>query len=136
MTGSCMCDAVKLTAVVEKPHMDACHCQMCRKWAGGVAMMVECTDLKIEDETHLGVYKSSDWGERGFCKQCGSSLFWRMQDGSFQNVSAHVFEDPSQFDFTTEIYIDKKPGNYSFAQDTKKMTEAEVIAMFIGGQEQ
>ena len=27
---------------------------------------------------NLATYTSSDWAERGFCKICGSSLFWRL----------------------------------------------------------
>ena len=34
--------------------------------------------LKIEDTTHLGVYRSSDWAERCFCNKCGTVLFYRL----------------------------------------------------------
>ncbi|MEM8986866.1 MAG: GFA family protein [Pseudomonadota bacterium] len=136
LSGGCMCGAVKFTAQVEKMEMGVCHCGMCRKWAGGASMTVQCTDMSFSDEDAVAVYVSSDWGERGFCKLCGSSLFWRMRDGSFITASAQAFDAPEKFAFTHEIYIDRKPDNYAFANETETMTEADVVKMFSGGAEQ
>lgn len=95
-------------------------------------MTVECEpkSLSIADETELSVYRSSEHAERGFCRSCGSSLFWRMRDGSLLTVSAQAFDQPERFTFTSEIFIDNKPSNYAFANSTKKLTEAEVLAQF------
>ena len=94
-------------------------------------MAVECgSSLKVDNPDALGVYTSSDWGERCFCKTCGSTLFWRMRDGSHQVVAAQAFDDPGQFQFVSEIFIDENPGNYAFSNQTKKMTGAEFLAQF------
>ena len=131
LTGKCLCGSVRFTATVaDDPHMHVCHCDMCRKWAGGVSMNVDCDAITFEGEDNLALYSSSDWGERGFCKICGTSLFWRMKDGSYRNMSAQAFDDPSVFKFDTEIFVDEQPANYRFANDTKRMTAAEVIAEF------
>lgn len=131
LSGGCLCGAVRFKATPPKPNMDACHCGMCRRWTGGPWLTVSCDHaVEIEDETHLGVYVSSDWAERCFCKNCGGTLFWRMRDGSMTTVSAQAFDDPGQFKFVDEIYIDEKPANYEFANSTHKMTGAEVVAMF------
>ncbi|GHC60353.1 GFA family protein [Limoniibacter endophyticus] len=127
--GACLCGAVKFTATAQG-HMDVCHCSMCRRWTGGVFMGVSCSDVQIEDESALGVYASSEHGERCFCKTCGSSFMWRSEQLGFYSVSAQAFEDPAAFDFTTEIFIDSKPANYDFANPTQKLTAAEVMAMF------
>jgi len=132
LSGRCLCGAARFTAKPEKMTMDACHCSMCRRWSGGPAMTVFCTDVQFEDESAVGVYVSSEWAERGFCKTCGSNLFWRTHDHKMFTVSAHAFDNPEQFPFEVEIYIDQKPANYAFANDTKKMTGAEVEAMFAG----
>lgn len=127
--GQCLCGAVKFTATPSKDEMGVCHCAMCRRWTGGVFTAVSCGDsVKIEDETSLGVYVSSDWGERCFCKQCGSTLFWRMRDGSNVAVAAQAFDEPGSFAFTSEIFIDEKPSNYEFANNTKQQTGAELFA--------
>ncbi|HRP12140.1 MAG TPA: GFA family protein [Terricaulis sp.] len=93
-------------------------------------LAVECASLKVADESSLGVYKSSDWGERCFCKTCGSTLFWRMQGGAHAAVSVQAFEQPEQFAFVSEIFVDEQPASYAFANETKRMTGAEVIAAF------
>ncbi len=129
LKGQCLCGAVQFTATPKADEMGVCHCSMCRRWAGGAFMAVSCgTSVKIEGDSHLGVYASSEWGERCFCKSCGSTLFWRMRDGSNVAVSAQAFEDPGAFAFTTEIFIDEKPANYEFANPTTRHTGAEMRA--------
>ena len=51
-----------------------------------------------------------------------------MRDGSNIAVAAPAFDDPEGFEFTSEIFIDEKPANYEFANDTKKQTAAELFA--------
>lgn len=133
-TGHCLCGAARFAA---KPthEADACHCGMCRRWTGGVFLGAHCDDLAFEDEAALGVYRSSDYGERVFCKTCGTSLAWRMQDGSSAHVSISAFDDPSGFVLAQEIFIDDKPAFYDFANPTRKLTGAEFAAMFAGEQE-
>jgi hypothetical protein len=131
LSGGCLCGSVRFTAEPTQREMGVCHCRMCRQWSGGVYMAVACgTSVEVEDETSLGVYTSSGYGERVFCKACGSSLMWRLQDGSHSSVSAQAFDDPSVFEFTSEIFVDEQPANYAFANDTRKMTGAEVFALY------
>lgn len=136
-SGGCLCGAVRYTAVPEKLEMDVCHCGMCRRWSGGVNMSVPCKDLVIEDERALGRYASSEWAERLFCKECGSSLFWRMQSDASGHVavSFQSFDDLAPFTFAEEIFIDEKPALYAFAGDRPRKTGAEVIAAFEAQQE-
>jgi len=76
-TGSCLCGAVRITANNTGKKVGACHCGMCRKWGGGPFMEVDCsTDISFKGEEAIGVYNSSSWAERGFCKKCGSHLFY------------------------------------------------------------
>ncbi len=135
-TGQCLCGAIKFKAVPVERHMDACHCRMCRRCIGGPLFSVNCQEpVLVQGEAELGVYASSEWAERCFCKRCGSFLFWRMRDKSFCSISAGAFDDLSGMKFTKEIFIDEKPDYYDFQQDTQKLTGAQVIEMFAGGQE-
>lgn len=134
LNGRCLCGAVRFEATPLGHEMGVCHCGMCRRWSGGTFMAVECEGLQIVGE-EPAIYRSSDWGERGFCHKCGSSLFWRGVGGDRAAVSIHAFEDPDAFAFVSEIFVDEKPANYGFANDTKKMTGAEVIAAFTAKQD-
>jgi len=129
--GQCLCGAVKFRADIKSNDIGVCHCSMCRRWSGGVMFAVEFAgDLKFDDNAALGLYESSDWGERGFCKNCGTSLFWRMRGGGHGVVTRNALVDPDDGHLTHEIFIDDKPAFYNFAETTQKMTGAEIFAMF------
>ncbi|MGV6873736.1 GFA family protein [Pseudochelatococcus sp. B33] len=135
LDAECLCGAVRFTAVPENDEAGVCHCAMCQRWAGGISISRACTDLTMTRDAALGVYDSSEWGERGFCRECGSSLFWRAKDGSHTAVAVAAFGSHEGVRLTLEIFYDRKPDFYALANDTKKMTEAETIAFFTGGQD-
>ena len=82
MNVSCLCGKTKFQAALKNHDVHACHCSMCRQQSSGVLMSidVEPSSLKFDNQEYLKLFKSSDWGERGFCSECGTSLFWRTQD--------------------------------------------------------
>jgi len=138
-SGQCLCGAVKFTCIPKSQedgmHVDACHCGMCRRLVGGPLLGVTLAEPpKVEDHVQLTVYKSSDWAERLFCKTCGSNLFYRMPEADLHTVIVGVLDDVSDAKFTLEIFTDEKPDYYDFAQDTQKMTGAEVLAAFASGE--
>jgi hypothetical protein len=137
-SGGCLCGAVRYTAVPEKLEMDVCHCGMCRRWSGGVLMSVPCNDLAIESTRALGRYASSEWAERLFCRECGTSLFWRFQDDESGHVAVayQSFDDLPPVRFAAEIFIDEKPALYAFAGERPRKTGAEVIAAFEAQQQE
>jgi len=131
-SGRCLCGAVTFTARIKDGYADACHCTMCQRWTGGVPVSVMVEDLAFSGEA-LRVYRSSAWGERVFCATCGTSLAWRMQDGSVAAVAEGAFDPPLDFPLHMEIFIDEKPSGYALAGDHKRLTAAETIALFTGG---
>ncbi|WP_300032694.1 GFA family protein [uncultured Roseobacter sp.] len=138
-TGSCLCGAVTYSITNDITETGACHCEMCRRWSGGVflGMEVPGDDLKVNGSENLTVYASSPWAERAFCKKCGSSMWYRVTAPGPHHNTHHIglgtMDDASGVTLTGEIFIDKKPDGYSFAGDTHKMTAAEMMALFGGG---
>lgn len=133
ISGRCLCGAVSFSAQAKDAEINACHCGMCRRWVGGpyLAVEVEGTpDFTGQDD--IAVYASSEWGERGFCRKCGTSLFWRMQDGTHYGVPAGTLDSTDGFRFTLQIFTDEKPAFYDFANKTKMMTGEEFLAAFSG----
>ena len=129
--GRCLCGAVKFTVKAMKNSVEACHCGMCRRWGGGPLMCVECgIDVTFEGEENITVYNSSDWAERGFCKKCGSHLFYRLKDSNEHQLPVGLFDNQKKFHFDLQVFTDRKPAFYSFANETKEMTEAEVIEKY------
>lgn len=129
--GHCLCGAVQITAKTMNPHVGACHCNMCTRWAGGPFMAVDCgTDVVFNDEKNIGIINSSDWAERGFCKQCGSNIFYRLKETQQYFISAGIFDELDSLVFKDQVFIDEKPAYYSFANDTHDMTGEEAFAEF------
>jgi hypothetical protein len=130
MDGKCLCGVISIHTP-DKTHIDACHCGMCRRWGGGPALGLSCgSDVQIDGTDKLKVYKSSDWAERAFCGECGTHLFYRLTDSNEYFVPAGLFQDDAAFEFTEQIFIDRKPNYYDFANQTVNLSEAEVFAKF------
>lgn len=129
--GSCLCKAVTIQAHTINIHVGACHCGMCRNWGGGPLLAVDCgTDVSFTGEENISIFSSSDWAQRGFCSQCGTHLFYRLNETQQYMMPAGLFNDQKRFILDHQIFIDNKPSFYDFANATTDMTEAEVFAKF------
>lgn len=110
----------------------ACHCDMCRRWSSGPFLAVGVQALEpLEGEATT--IQSSEWAERGFCAACGSGLFFRItapgEHEGMTTVALGTLEDSSGIELTTEWFHDYKPECYALAGETKKITEAQAMAM-------
>jgi hypothetical protein len=131
INGGCLCGAVRFTAAPANRDVGACHCSMCRRWTAGPFLGLDCgSTVQVADPSQLGVFRSSEWAERCFCKQCGTPLFYRLVAQNQYYVSAEALDDRGGYAFKTQIFIDEKPGYYEFANKTHNMTGAEVFAAF------
>ena len=130
MEGKCLCGAVSITApdVVD---MNACHCGMCRRWGSGPYMSVHGgRDVAITGADRIRSFKSSDWAERAFCGECGTHLYYRLLTTNDHELSIGLFQDGPEFVFREQIFIDRKPRTYDFANHTDNLTEAQVFEKF------
>ena len=81
MIGSCLCKSVKFES--DKPTLWCahCHCTMCQASHGaGIVTWVGCQEISVtisDGHQNLCWYDSSEGAQRGFCTQCGSSMFFR-----------------------------------------------------------
>lgn len=131
LNASCLCGAVRVTAKNVGTDVGACHCGMCRKWGGGPFLAIECgSDVSFQGEENISVFDSSQWAERGFCGKCGSHLFYRLKDSKQHFLPAGLFDNHREFVLDHQVFIDRKPAYYSFANQTRDLTEAEVFAMY------
>jgi len=129
--GSCLCGATRFTAKSISNKVGACHCGMCRKWGGGPLLAVDCgTDVSFAGEESISVFDSSAWAERGFCKKCGTHLFYRLKESKQHIMPAGLFDDEGSFIFDEQVFIDEKPSFYCFANETNDMTGAEIFAKY------
>lgn len=130
MQGTCLCGKVSVTSKLIT-EVEACHCGMCQRWGGGPYLSLHCgPDTKIDGADNISVYPSSDWAERGFCKSCGTHIFYRLKHSGDYAMPAGLFEDQTPFEFAEQIFVDRKPGYYEFANQTRQLTEEEVMKKY------
>ena len=82
-TGGCLCGAVRYEARESTLYTLMCHCHMCQQWTGS-PMLGSATFRREAVSFTKGapkIYPSSSVCERGFCADCGSSLFTRYASG-------------------------------------------------------
>ncbi|QIB65587.1 GFA family protein [Kineobactrum salinum] len=131
--GACLCGAVSIVARTKSDSIGACHCTMCRKWGGGPLLAAECEgDVDFEGAEDISIFASSEWAERGFCRQCGTHLFYRLKQEQHYAIPVGLFEDGDRWKLTEQIFVDQKPPFYSFAEKTKDLTGEEVFAQYTG----
>ncbi|GHE22006.1 GFA family protein [Halomonas urumqiensis] len=131
--GACLCGAVRIAASPKSDKFGACHCSMCRKWGGGPLFAVECeADMQLEGAENVATFGSSEWAERGFCKQCGTHLFYRLKEGGHVAIPVGLLDDHRPWRFAEQIFIDQKPSYYAFADNTRNLTGEEVFAQYTG----
>jgi hypothetical protein len=129
--GRCLCGAVAIDVRSLSTSVGACHCTTCRRWGGGPYLAVACgSEVTFSGEDQIGIYNSSDWAERGFCKQCGTHLFYRLKASGEHFMPAGLFGDLEGYVLESQVFVDERPGFYEFANQTKDMTGAELFALY------
>jgi len=135
-TGGCVCGAVRFVARNVPATFGICHCPTCRRWTGSALFEVSVPtgDITWQGAEHIATRASSTHGERAWCRQCGTHLYYRhtKKDEWFggTDLSLGVFDDPSGFALAYEIFVDQAPAGVALADHgQKRLTRAEVIAI-------
>lgn len=123
-----MCGAVTFAAAEVETDHSACHCGMCRRWSGGSAFFAAACKGVTFDGQEPGRFESSGWADRGFCKTCGTTLFYFLKPTQTYLMSVGSFDDQTPFKLALEIFIDRKPDGYAFTGEHPRWTEAETFA--------
>ena len=112
-TGRCLCGAVTFTGRWGGDPLRACHCSQCRRWSGHVWAAAQTLDLTIGGEVKW--FRSSAEAERGFCPDCGSSLFWRRHGHGGIEVAPGAVDNPTGLRMAGHIYVADKGDYYDIA---------------------
>ena len=111
--GSCLCGAVTFEIAGELKAPDACHCGQCRKQSGHywASTNVPRASLALKGGDNLTWYRSSAEVRRGFCRLCGSFLFWDPVERDFIAIAMGAFEAPTATRLGHHIFVADK-GDY------------------------
>jgi hypothetical protein len=110
MTGGCQCGAVRFRArrLMDNPHV--CHCRMCQKAVGG--LFAALVGVKNADLTWTAGeparFESSEGVDRGFCRDCGTPLFFHRRSGGHVSISIGSFDEPAAIPLDFEWGIESR----------------------------
>jgi hypothetical protein len=96
LTGGCQCGAVRYALYAEPTNPHVCHCRMCQKAFGSYFAPLAGVPLADLGWTNgaPAIFKSSAVVERGFCRDCGTPLFFRYVDKDRISVSLGSLDEP------------------------------------------
>ena len=116
MHGKCECGAVTFTIRGKISNPGACHCTMCARTSGHfwAASSVADADIEISGEA-LSWYQSSERVRRGFCSECGASMFYKQQGSTITEVAVGCMEQPTGLTLTHHIFVGSKSDYYDIA---------------------
>lgn len=117
-SGSCLCGSVSFEVEGKLAPPDACHCGMCRKTSGHywASTDVPREAVTIRGDEQLGWYQSSEKVRRGFCRICGSSLFWDVPGRTRLAIAMGAFNAPTDTTLEKHIFVADK-GDYYEIKD-------------------
>lgn len=112
--GSCLCGAVAFEVLGPLRDVINCHCGQCRRTHGaaGAYTNVNESDLHLTETRGLKWYRSSTEARRGFCDQCGASLFWDRIGYETISIAAGALDQPTGLKTAMHIYTDDQADFY------------------------
>ena len=115
VTGGCLCGAVLFEVAGPLRDVVLCHCAMCRKTHGHVGAYTNAPkeSLHVIEPRGLKWYSASDFARRGFCGECGASLFWERLAGDSISIAAGALDPPTGLVTTLQIFVDSAGDYYS-----------------------
>jgi len=113
-TGSCECGQVVYELHGDLRPVVACHCSQCRKTSGHfwAATSVADAGFKVVKDAGLKWFRSSESARRGFCVECGSSLFWQKDGEGRTSVGAGTIDGPTGLATSKHICVADKADYY------------------------
>lgn len=117
VTGSCLCGAVSFTLRGPLRDVLGCHCGQCRKQTGHfwAATSVPDEALEMTRQDGLAWYRASDTVQRGFCRECGATLFWKPDNAPRIAVGVGGLEQPTGLKMTSHVFVADKGDYYEIA---------------------
>jgi len=116
-TGGCFCGAVRFEVHGRFTGVTYCHCSKCRRWHGhvGAYTAADRPDVKWVERRGLKWHAVSEAVRRGFCAECGSTLFFDEKGDAKLGITAGSIDAPTGLFEKAHIYVGSKGDYYDVA---------------------
>lgn len=134
-TGGCLCGGVRFEIYQQLMDVMNCHCSKCRRFHGHVGAYT-ATDrenlIMVQSDTLKWFHSTTDETpnvHRGFCMNCGSSLFWDPRGKPRISIAAGALDAPTGLATTGHVWVSQKGDYYditdAFIQHDERFARAD-----------
>ena len=123
--GECLCGSVKFKLNGKLRDIINCHCSQCMRTHGnyGAYTAVNKKDLVFLNDEGLKWYYSSINARRGFCQNCGASIFFERFGGKTISIAAGMLVYYEILKTSAHIFFDEKPDYYKINDKLPKFSQ-------------
>ncbi|MEG6509691.1 GFA family protein [Methyloligella sp. 2.7D] len=123
LSGRCECGKVRFEVETVSGTVTACHCTQCRRLSGHLWAVTHApmAGLHFSHDESLAWYASSDFAKRGFCRSCGSNLFYRLNDEDEIAIAAGCLDAPTGLKLEKHIFVKDKGDYYEITDGLPQM---------------
>ncbi|WP_287465351.1 MULTISPECIES: GFA family protein [unclassified Thalassospira] len=124
--GGCHCGAVRYQINGPVDDTVMCHCNLCRKLHGHVSSYARFDrhHLDLIRDDGLRWYRLSEKTDRGFCKECGTGLFWRPVRADHMAVMPGTLDDSANMTTAGQIFCADKGDYYPLDPAIKQLDQS------------
>lgn len=121
-TGSCLCGAVRYEVTGTLRDVVLCHCTMCRKTHGHIGAYTATPKdaLEIIEARGLKWYPSSEQARRGFCGECGGTLFFEPANKDYVAIAAGTLDRPTGLKTVVQIHVNSAGDYYRIDESIRQ----------------
>ena len=120
--GGCLCGNVRFEVKGPLRNVVNCHCSMCQKLHGsfGAHTKARKVNISVTYDKGLAWYKTSEVARRGYCRDCGSSLFWEPFEYDATGILAGSLDGPTNLKTIGHIFVGEKSDFYDLEDELPK----------------
>jgi len=128
-TGGCLCGGVRYEIRGELLDVFYCHCSKCQRFHGNYGAYTSAyrQDLVFFKSETLTWYRSTTDEtpnvHRGFCGECGSSLFWDPRGKPRISIAAGSLDPPTGLSGAAHVWVSQKGDYYEITDELMQYEE-------------
>ena len=138
--GGCLCGAVRYRAISAPIRGVICHCSMCRRHSGAPALAF-VHFIAADFSWTRGQptrFRSSEFAERGFCSNCGSTV--SMHESVLADrvqIAVGSLDEPSRVHIDDHVWTEQAIEWFHIADELPRFAHSStaVVSEALGGRE-
>lgn len=124
--GGCHCGAVRYEIEGPMRPVVFCHCRQCRSIHGHFAAYTAAARraVRLVETRGLSWYAASEQARRGFCRECGASLFWERSGADYISIAAGTLREPTGLSAMAHVFTADKGDYYEIGDGLQQFEQS------------